>query len=57
MTLVAITMTIGMLMILPAGLPRLVHADFRNCILVSVETDEGITGTSETVMKRKTLTI
>jgi len=36
---------------------RLVHLDFRNCILVSVETDEGITGVSETVMKRKTLTI
>ena len=36
---------------------QIVHLDFRNCILVQVETDEGITGLSETVMKRKTLTI
>jgi L-alanine-DL-glutamate epimerase-like enolase superfamily enzyme len=36
---------------------QLVHLDFRNCILLRVETDEGITGISETVMKRKTLTI
>ena len=33
------------------------HLDFRNCVLVTVETDAGITGISETVMKRKTLTI
>ena len=36
---------------------QIVHLDFRNCILVKVETDEGITGLSETVMKRKSLTI
>ena len=30
---------------------------FRNCVLVTVETDAGITGISETVMKRRTLTI
>ena len=36
---------------------RVVHLGFRNCVLVSVETDAGITGISETVMKRKTLTI
>ncbi len=36
---------------------RIVHLDFRNCILVTIETDAGITGISETVMKRKTLTI
>ena len=34
-----------------------VHLDFRNCILVEIETDAGITGVSETVMKRKTLTV
>lgn len=31
--------------------------DFRNAILVQIETDEGITGISETVMKRRSLTI
>ncbi|HWQ56977.1 MAG TPA: mandelate racemase/muconate lactonizing enzyme family protein, partial [Bryobacteraceae bacterium] len=36
---------------------RLVHLDFRNCILLTVETDEAITGISETVMKRNTLTV
>ncbi|HEU0138353.1 MAG TPA: mandelate racemase/muconate lactonizing enzyme family protein [Bryobacteraceae bacterium] len=36
---------------------RIVHLDFRNCVIVQVDTDEGITGISETVMKRKTLTI
>src|ERR1051325_3297151 len=35
----------------------IVHLDFRNCILVRIETDAGITGVSETVMKRKSLTI
>ncbi|HWC00064.1 MAG TPA: mandelate racemase/muconate lactonizing enzyme family protein [Bryobacteraceae bacterium] len=35
----------------------IVHIDFRNSILVRIETDEGITGLSETVMKRKTFTI
>lgn len=36
---------------------RIVHLDFRNCILLTVETDEGITGISETVLKRNTLTV
>lgn len=36
---------------------EIIHLDFRNCILIRVETDEGITGISETVMKRKSLTI
>ena len=36
---------------------EIVHLDFRNCVLVSIETDEGITGIAETVMKRKSLTI
>lgn len=36
---------------------RIVHLDFRNCVLVMIETDAGITGISEAVMKRKTLTI
>ena len=35
----------------------LVHLDFRNSVLVEIETDAGFTGVSETVMKRKTLTI
>src|SRR3954447_7481454 len=36
---------------------RIVHLGFRNCVLVAIETDAGITGISETVMKRRTLTI
>jgi galactonate dehydratase len=36
---------------------QIVHLGFRNCILVKVDTDAGITGISETVMKRKSLTI
>jgi galactonate dehydratase len=36
---------------------RIVHLGFRNCVLVTVETDAGIAGVSETVMKRKTFTI
>jgi galactonate dehydratase len=36
---------------------RIVHLDFRNCVLVWIDTDAGITGTAETVMKRRTLTI
>lgn len=36
---------------------RIVHLDFRNCILVWIDTDAGITGIAETVMKRKTLTV
>jgi galactonate dehydratase len=36
---------------------RIVHLDFRNCILVWIDTDGGITGVAETVMKRKTHTI
>lgn len=35
----------------------IVNLGFRNCVLLKVETDEGFTGVSETVMKRKTLTI
>ncbi len=35
----------------------IVNLGFRNCVLLRVETDEGFTGVSETVMKRKTLTI
>lgn len=35
----------------------IVSVDFRNAILVRIETDEGITGISETVMKRRSLTI
>jgi galactonate dehydratase len=36
---------------------QIVHLDFRNCVLLRIETDSGITGISETVMKRRTLTI
>ncbi|HEX4810410.1 MAG TPA: mandelate racemase/muconate lactonizing enzyme family protein [Bryobacteraceae bacterium] len=36
---------------------QIIHLGFRNCILLKVSTDEGITGISETVMKRKSLTI
>ena len=36
---------------------QIVNLDFRNGIITKIETDEGITGFSETVMKRKTLTI
>ncbi len=36
---------------------KIVHLDFRNAIFVWIDTDEGITGISETVMKRRTLTI
>jgi galactonate dehydratase len=36
---------------------RIVHLGFRNCVLLTIETDAGITGISETVMKRKTFTI
>jgi len=36
---------------------RVVNLDFRNCILVLIETDKGISGIAETVMKRRTLTI
>jgi galactonate dehydratase len=36
---------------------RIVSLDFRNCVVVQVLTDEGITGISETVMKRKTATV
>ena len=35
----------------------IVNLNFRNAIFVKVETDEGITGISETVMKRKTLSL
>src|SRR5882757_10992480 len=35
----------------------IVHLDFRNCVVVMIDTDVGITGLSETVMKRKTVTI
>lgn len=36
---------------------RIVNLEFRNCVLVMISTDAGITGISETVMKRKTHTI
>ncbi len=36
---------------------RIVNLEFRNCVLVMISTDAGITGISETVMKRKTFTI
>jgi len=36
---------------------QIVNLDFRNAILVQIQTDENITGISETVMKRKTRTI
>ena len=35
----------------------LVNLNFRNSVIVMLETDEGIPGISETVMKRKTHTI
>jgi galactonate dehydratase len=35
----------------------IVNLGFRNSVLVSIHTDAGITGISETVMKRRTLTI
>lgn len=35
----------------------IVNLDFRNCVLLRIHTDEGITGISETVMKRKTFTV
>src|SRR5688572_26733417 len=36
---------------------QIVNLDFRNAVITKIETDDGITGFSETVMKRKTLTI
>jgi len=36
---------------------QIVNLDFRNAVIVKVETDEGISGMSETTMKRKTLSI
>ena len=36
---------------------QIVYLGFRNCILVRISTDAGIVGISETVMKRKSLTI
>ena len=36
---------------------QIVNLNFRNAVIVTVETDEGITGVAETVMKRKTKTI
>lgn len=36
---------------------RVVHLDFRNAVFVWIDTDEGLTGHAETVMKRRTLTI
>src|SRR5207249_3070671 len=35
----------------------IVNLGFRNAIIVKVETDSGISGIAETVMKRRTLTI
>jgi len=36
---------------------QIVNQNFRNAVIVEVETDEGITGLAETVMKRKTHTV
>jgi galactonate dehydratase len=36
---------------------QIVHLEFRNSVFVKIDTDLGITGISETVMKRKSLTI
>jgi galactonate dehydratase len=36
---------------------RIVSLGFRNAVIVKVETEEGITGVAETVMKRKTHSI
>jgi galactonate dehydratase len=36
---------------------QIVNLNFRNAVIVRVETDEGITGVAETVMKRRTHTI
>jgi galactonate dehydratase len=36
---------------------QIANLNFRNAVIVRVETDEGITGLAETVMKRKTQTI
>jgi len=36
---------------------RLVNLNFRNAVIVTLETDEGVTGFSETVMKRKSHTV
>src|ERR1700753_3414223 len=33
---------------------QIANMNFRNAVIVSIETDQGITGISETVMKRKT---
>jgi galactonate dehydratase len=35
----------------------IVNLDFRNSVIVFIDTDAGITGISETVMKRRTLTV
>ena len=36
---------------------QIVNLNFRNAVIVKVETDEGVTGLAETVMKRKTKTV
>ena len=36
---------------------HVVGLHFRNAVFVEIETDQGITGISETVMKRRTLTV
>lgn len=36
---------------------QIVNLNFRNAVIVTIETDEGITGLAETVMKRRTQTI
>src|SRR6266700_6795336 len=49
---------LGILLMIVTDLwTQIVHLGFRNCILVRVSTDAGITGISETVMKRWSLTI
>jgi galactonate dehydratase len=36
---------------------QIVNLNFRNAVIVKVETDDGVTGLAETVMKRKTQTV
>jgi galactonate dehydratase len=36
---------------------QIVNLNFRNAVIVKVETDDGVTGLAETVMKRKTRTV
>ena len=47
----------GQLMKITDVKTQIVNQNFRNAVIVEVETDEGITGIAETVMKRKTHTV